>query len=144
MSRNWHITSAYSLYVVDRCHLRSALRLDRDPRGRHLLGHARNLQAALGTHPIRRPAHHWRERADRTSHHLPVQLGLPADVVTRPSPTRAQGAVNPDGVEAEANETQKGSRKVKEFLFDYAKLLLIIFLMGLASAAQLTSGKQES
>jgi hypothetical protein len=122
---------------VDRCHLRSALRLDRDPRGRNLLGHARNLQAALGTHPIRRPAHHGRERLDSTSHHLPVQLGLPADVVTNPSATCAQDQGNPTGVEAEANETQKRGRKVKEFLLDYAKLLLIIFLMGLASAAQL-------
>jgi len=40
---------------VDRSHLRSAVRLDRDPGRRPLLGHPRDLQADLGAHPLRLP-----------------------------------------------------------------------------------------
>jgi hypothetical protein len=123
---NWHAHEAHSADVVDRCHLRSALRLDRDPRGRPLLGHPRHHQAALGAHPPRRPAHHSGERADRSSHRLPVQLGLPADVVTRPSPTRPQGEGHPGGVEAEANKTNKRTLTVNGFQLYSAALLKLI------------------
>ncbi len=55
MPPNWHAHEAHSAHAVDRGHLRSAVRLDRDPGRRPLLGHPRDLQAHLGAHRIRPP-----------------------------------------------------------------------------------------
>jgi len=118
---NWHAHEAHSAHAVDRSHLRSAVRLDRDPGRRPLLGHPRNLQAHLGANRIRLPgpALDW-------------GVHLSGDRVPGESARRHQeGGVSRAYAASDADADAEA--KVIEHIKDIFWLMVIIYIMAWAS-----------